>query len=140
MEHLERYGFEWENASLQFKYKIKLSTDKKKMKTISMGNGIGKELFLDEQRDTSAELDPSAPAEPNIFVFRSNLLAFFWANSVVQKYFSIGTQTKDFTSLTKTEKNSYIRYYSQWQEIIILKENCIEFLGEKIIGLLYIQF
>ena len=74
------------------------------MKTISMGNGIGKELFLDEQRDTSAELDPSAPAETNIFVFRSNLLAFFWANSVVQKYFSIGTQTKDFTSLTKNRK------------------------------------
>ena len=30
MEHLEKYGFEWENASLQFKYEIKLSTDKKK--------------------------------------------------------------------------------------------------------------
>ena len=35
---------------------------------------------------------------------------------MVQRYFSIGTQTKNFMSLTKREKNSYIRYYNQWQE------------------------
>ena len=35
---------------------------------------------------------------------------------MVQRYFSIGTQTKDYTSLTKREKNSYIKYYSQWEE------------------------
>ena len=35
---------------------------------------------------------------------------------MVQRYFPTGTQTKDFTSLTKRDKNSYIRYYSQWQE------------------------
>ena len=81
-----------------------------------MGNSIRKELFLDEQRITSVELDPSAPTESNTFVFRSNLLSYFWANSVVQRHISIGTQTQDFTSLTKREKNSYIRYYSQWQE------------------------
>ena len=64
MEHLEKYGFQWENTSLQFEYEIKLSTDKRKLiKTISMGNGIRKELFLDEQRITSIELDPSAPTE-----------------------------------------------------------------------------
>ena len=28
MEHFEKYGFEWENVSLQFKYEIKLSTNK----------------------------------------------------------------------------------------------------------------
>ena len=29
MEHLEKYGFQWENTSLQFEFEIKLSTDKK---------------------------------------------------------------------------------------------------------------
>ena len=114
MKHLQKYDFEWENTSLQFKYEIKLSTDKKKLiKTISMENGTRKELLLDEQRITTVELDPSTPTESSTFVNRSNLLAYFWANSVVQTYFSIGTQTRDFTSLTKREKKSYTRYYSQ---------------------------
>ena len=30
-----------------------------------MGNGIRKELFLDEQRISSVELDPSTPTESN---------------------------------------------------------------------------
>ena len=43
MKHLEKYGFQWENTSLQFEFEIKLSTDEKKLiKTISMGNGIRK--------------------------------------------------------------------------------------------------
>ena len=64
MEHLEKYGFEWENTGLQLKYDTELSIFKKKLiKTISMGNGIRKELFLDEQRITSVELDPSARTE-----------------------------------------------------------------------------
>ena len=54
-----------------------LPIKKKLIKTISMGNGIRKELFLDEQRITSVELDPSSPTESNTFVFRSNLLAYF---------------------------------------------------------------
>ena len=32
MEHFVKYGFEWENTSVEFKYEIKLSTDKKKKK------------------------------------------------------------------------------------------------------------
>ena len=78
MKHLEKYDFEWENTSLQFKYEIKLSADKKKLiKTISMKNGTRKELLLDEQRITSVELDPAAPTESSTFVNRSNLLAYF---------------------------------------------------------------
>ena len=80
-----------------------------------MGNSTRKE-FLDEQRITSVELDPSAPTESNTFGFRSNLLPYFWANSVVQRHISIGTETENTETLTKREKNSYIRYYSQWQE------------------------
>ena len=30
MEHFVKYGFEWENTSVEFKYEIKLSTEKKK--------------------------------------------------------------------------------------------------------------
>ena len=43
MEHLEKYGFEWENTSLQFTYEIKLPTDKKELiKIISMRSSIRK--------------------------------------------------------------------------------------------------
>ena len=91
MEHLEKYSYEWENTGSQFKYDIKLSKlsifKKKLIKTISTWNGIRKELFVDERRITSVELDPSACTEPNTFVFWSNLLAYFYANSVVQRYF-----------------------------------------------------
>ena len=81
-----------------------------------MGNGIRQELFLDEQqRITSVELDPSARTESNTFVFRSNLLAYFKANSVVQRYFLLELK-KRFYVVNKKRKNSYIRYYSQWQE------------------------
>ena len=141
MKHLEKYDFQWENTSLQFKYEIKLSTDKKKLiKTISVENGTRKELLLDEQRITSVELDPSAPTEPSTFVNRSNLLAYFWANSVAQTYFSIGTQTKDFTSLTKREKKVIPDTIVNDKKIIILEKNYTEFFREKIIGLLYIRF
>ena len=131
MEHLEKYGFEWENTGLQLKYDTELSIFKKKLiKTISMGNGIRKELFLDEQRITSVELDPSARTQSNTFVFRSNLLAYFKANAVVQRYFSTGTQTKDFTLLTKREKMVISDTIVHGKKIIIPEENCIVFRRE----------
>ena len=30
MLHLEKYGFGWEDANLEFRYSVRLSTDKKK--------------------------------------------------------------------------------------------------------------
>ena len=49
MLHLEKSGFGWEDASLEFRYSVRLSTNKKKTKKISMGKTI-KKLFLDESR------------------------------------------------------------------------------------------
>ena len=30
MQHLEKFGFTWENSTIEFKYSVELSTDKKK--------------------------------------------------------------------------------------------------------------
>ena len=58
MLHLEKSGFGWEDASLEFRYSVRLSTNKKKkqIKKISMGKTI-KELFLDESRVWSFAVD-----------------------------------------------------------------------------------
>ena len=31
MQHLEKFGFTWENSTIEFKYSVELSTDKKKI-------------------------------------------------------------------------------------------------------------
>ena len=31
MQHLEKFGFTWENSTIEFKYSVELSTDKKKL-------------------------------------------------------------------------------------------------------------
>ena len=51
MLHLENYGFEWEDTSLEFKYSVRFSTSKKGLiKKISMGKTIRKIIFLHESR------------------------------------------------------------------------------------------
>ena len=57
MLHLEKSGFGWEDANLECKYSVRLSTDKKnRIKKISMGKII-KKLFLDESRVWSFAVD-----------------------------------------------------------------------------------
>ena len=31
MQHLEKFGFTWENSTIEFKYSVELLTDKKKI-------------------------------------------------------------------------------------------------------------
>ena len=58
MLHLEKYEFGWEDNSLEFKYSVRLSTNKKGLiKKISMGKTIKKKLFLDESRVWSFAVD-----------------------------------------------------------------------------------
>ena len=51
MIHLEKFGFEWEDTNLEFKYSVKFSNNKKKLiKKMDMGKTTRKKLFLDESR------------------------------------------------------------------------------------------
>ena len=51
MIHLEKFGFEWEDTKLEFKYSVKFSNNKKKLiKKMDMGKTTRKKLFLDESR------------------------------------------------------------------------------------------
>ena len=45
MLHLEKYGFGWEDANLEFRYSVRLSTNKKNKK-ISMRKTIRKKIFF----------------------------------------------------------------------------------------------
>ena len=49
--------------------------------------------------------NPAANDIRNTFLFLSEFLSYFWANSIITRYFSITNNTpKDFTSLTLREK------------------------------------
>ena len=49
--HLEKFGFEWQDASIEFKYSVELSTNKKKIiKKINMGKTTRKKTFIDKPR------------------------------------------------------------------------------------------
>ena len=48
MLHLEKYGFRWEDTSLEFKYSVRLSPDKKGLiRKVSIRKTSRKKLFLD---------------------------------------------------------------------------------------------
>lgn len=45
MLHLEKYGFGWEDANLELRYSVRLSTDKKKKKNKHEKNNKKKFFF-----------------------------------------------------------------------------------------------
>ena len=117
MSHLEKYKFEWEDTELAFKYSIELSSNKSKLiKKFWMHKGVRRNLFLDEQRIWNVTItDPSKPLE-NKFTVRSKMIGYFRDGFVPKAFFGIrtATQVRDFTTITKGQKNTYIRYYSNW--------------------------
>ena len=117
MSHLEKYKFEWEDTELAFKYSVELSSNKSKLiKKFWMHKGVRRNLFLDEQRIWNVTItDPSKPLE-NKFTVRSKMIGYFRDGFVPKAFFGIrtATQVRDFTTITKGQKNTYIRYYSNW--------------------------
>ena len=117
MSHLEKYKFEWEDTELAFKYSIELSSNKSKLiKKFWMHKGVRRNLFLDEQRIWNVTItDPSKPLE-NKFTVRSKMIGYFRDGFVPKAFFGIrtATQVRDFTTITKGQKITYIRYYSNW--------------------------
>ena len=117
MSHVEKYKFEWEDTELAFKYSIELSSNKSKLiKKFWMHKGVRRNLFLDEQRIWNVTItDPSKPLE-NKFTVRSKMIGYFRDGFVPKAFFGIrtATQVRDFTTITKGQKITYIRYYSNW--------------------------
>ena len=117
MSHLEKYKFEWEDTELAFKYSIELSSNKSKLiKKFWMHKGVRRNLFLDEQIIWNVTItDPNKPLE-NKFTVRSKMIGYFRDGFVPKAFFGIrtATQVRDFTTITKGQKNTYIRYYSNW--------------------------
>ena len=71
-----------------------------------MHKGMGRKLFLDEQRIWNVTLtDPTKPLE-NKFTLRSKMLAYFWNDYVPNAFFGIrtATQLRNFTNITKGQK------------------------------------
>ena len=50
-EHLKKFGFEWENTAIDFKFLLNLSNDEKRLiKKMTMGREIRLKLHTDESR------------------------------------------------------------------------------------------
>ena len=84
MQHLERFGFTWENSAIEFKYSVELSTDKKVIKKYR--KITRKKLSEDELRITSIELDKTKPESSNNFTRRSQLFAYFWNKPIMKEW------------------------------------------------------
>ena len=87
MFHLKKYKFEWEDTELAFKHSIELLNDKSKLiEKFWMHKGMGRKLFLDEQRISNVTVtDPSKPLENKITV-RTKMIGYF-CNIMWQKFF-----------------------------------------------------
>ena len=109
MLHLEKYGFRWEDTSLEFKYSVRPSTNKKGLiKKISMQKSKRKKLFLDESRVWSFAVDKMERKQ-----LRDYFFGYFFHTNAVESYFRINlTNTpKDLAGLTNLEKNWYMRFF-----------------------------
>ena len=98
MLHLENYGFEWEDTSLEFKYSVRFSTDKKGLiKKLSMGKTIRKIIFLDESRVWSFAVNKMERKQ-----LRDYLFGYFFHTNAIELYFCINltNTSKDLTGLT----------------------------------------
>ena len=98
MLHLENYGFEWEDTSLEFKYSVRFSTDKKGLiKKLSMGKTIRKIIFLDESRVWSFAVNKMERKQ-----LRDYLFGYFFHTNAIELYFCINltNTSKDITGLT----------------------------------------
>ena len=103
MLHLEKYGFRWEDTSLEFKYSVRPSTNKKGLiKKISMQKSKRKKLFLDESRVWSFAVDKMERKQ-----LRDYLFGYFFHTNAVESYFRINltNMSKDLAGLTNLEKN-----------------------------------
>ena len=87
--HLENFGFEWQDASIEFKYSVELSTDKKKLtKKINMGKTTRRKLFINKSRlyiYTTQTTDDRTN-------FRAANFGYFWHDDIIESYFSINTK------------------------------------------------
>ena len=78
-----------------------------------------KKLSEDEQRITSIELDKKNPESSNNFTRRSQLFAYFWNKPIMKEWYKelkSSTRVVYFTTLTKRDRNNYIRFHSQFLE------------------------
>ena len=83
MLHLEKYGFGSEDTSVEFKYSVRLSTDKKGLiEKISMGKTIRKKLFLDESRVWTFAVDKMKRKQLRDYLFGY----FFHINKHVKRF------------------------------------------------------
>ena len=102
MLHLEKYGFGRKDTSLEFKYSVRLSTDKKGLiKKISMGKTIRKKLFLDESRVWSFAVDKMERKQ-----LRNSLFGYIFHTNATEPYFrkNLRNTSKDLTGLTNLDK------------------------------------
>ena len=101
-DYLGRFYFEWEDAAIEVKYSVEMSSEKKINQKMLIGKLTRKKIALDESWLWSI-------ASPNSMVrskLKSITFAYLWHESEFERYFDITNETKDLTELTTTKKTS----------------------------------
>ena len=81
-----------------------------------MHKGMRRKFFLDELIIWNITLTDTNKPLQNKFTVRSKMIGYFWDDFVPKAFFDIrtATQVKNFTTITKGQNNTSIRYYSNW--------------------------
>ena len=108
---LERFGFEWEEVQLQFKYSVKLSDDKKKilLKKMSMGKHNRKLLRTDDSRIWSLKLVGTTVQAIHSLIFA----CLFYVPTFKRSFKMTTYDTKDLPKITIAQKNANMRKFDQ---------------------------
>ena len=102
-EHLRKFGFEWENDKLDYKYTTKLSKDEKNLiKKMTMSKQVRCKICVGESRIWNMDTTNAKR--------KSFLTGFLYKEKHLLDYFKI-TNSKDLYPLTPAEKCRCIRYY-----------------------------
>ena len=107
--HLEKFVFLWQDTSLEFRYSVVLSTDKKKLiKSINIGKSTSKKLFLDDSKISNFTTNTMQRAHLKLYIF-----GYFLHDDIVVTYFGVNSikQSEDLASATIPQENLYMRYF-----------------------------
>ena len=113
-EHLKKFGCTWEQKALGIKYRIRISNsnNKKNKKQLTMKSNTGQKLCLDSTRVWNMS---NAWPVNNVVNFRySYLTGYLEDTRFLESLLGITGLSFDFSSMSISEKNGYLRRYSSY--------------------------
>ena len=113
-EHLKKIGFTWEHKTLGIKYAIRISSsdNKKIKKKLTMRSDTRRRLCLDSIRVWN--MSNAWPANNAVRFRYFYLMGYLEDTRVMESMLGITGLSYDFSSMSISEKNGYLRRYARY--------------------------